>query len=45
MTLRAWSLGSEGTLAIITKAVFRLMPFPKETRLMLVPFASATQGL
>ncbi len=37
-------VGSEGTLGIITKAVLRLVPLPKETRLMLVPFASAEKA-
>lgn len=37
-------VGSEGTLAVITKAVLRLVPHPKETRLMLVPFASAERA-
>jgi len=37
-------VGSEGTLGIITKAVLRLIPHPKETRLMLVPFASAEKA-
>jgi glycolate oxidase len=34
-------IGSEGTLGIITEVVFRLIPFPKHDRLMLVPFNSA----
>lgn len=32
--------GSEGTLGIITKIVFRLIPLPKHNLLMLVPFFS-----
>ncbi|HEX2618187.1 MAG TPA: FAD-linked oxidase C-terminal domain-containing protein [Flavobacteriales bacterium] len=37
-------VGSEGTLGIITKAVLRLVPLPKETRLMLVPFREAEKA-
>ncbi len=37
-------VGSEGTLGVITKAVLRLVPLPKETRLMLVPFDSPTKA-
>ena len=33
-------VGSEGTLGVITKAVFRLIPYPKYSMLMLVPFRS-----
>lgn len=34
-------VGSEGTLGIVTKIVFRLIPLPKHDLLMLVPFRSA----
>src|SRR5262245_29677412 len=34
-------VGSEGTLAIVTKIVLRLIPLPKHDLLMLVPFHSA----
>ncbi|WP_426490565.1 FAD-binding oxidoreductase [Hymenobacter sp. 102] len=37
-------IGSEGTLGIITKVVFRLLPFPKHTILMLVPFRQEEQA-
>ncbi|GAB4132730.1 MAG: FAD-linked oxidase C-terminal domain-containing protein [Bacteroidia bacterium] len=33
-------IGSEGTLGIITKIVFRLIPYPKYNLVMLVPFRS-----
>jgi glycolate oxidase len=34
-------VGSEGTLGIVTKIVFKLIPLPKYDLLMLVPFTSA----
>ena len=37
-------VGSEGTLGIITKAVFRLIPYPKFDLLMLVSFVSAQEA-
>lgn len=37
-------VGSEGTLGIVTKIVFRLLPLPKHDLLMLVPFVSAEQA-
>lgn len=36
--------GSEGTLGIITKIVFRLIPLPKHALLMLAPFFSAIKA-
>jgi glycolate oxidase len=33
-------IGSEGTLAVITKIIFRLIPLPTHRRVMLVPFGS-----
>lgn len=37
-------VGSEGTLGIITKIVFRLLPLPQHDLLMLVPFTSAEKA-
>jgi glycolate oxidase len=37
-------IGSEGTLGIVTKIVFRLIPLPKFDLLMLVPFTSAEKA-
>jgi len=37
-------IGSEGTLGIITKIVFKLIPLPTENLLMLVPFYSAEKA-
>ena len=37
-------VGSEGTLGIITKVVFRLLPFPQHNVLMLVPFRQEAQA-
>ncbi|UKN02540.1 FAD-binding protein [Paracrocinitomix mangrovi] len=37
-------VGSEGTLAVITKAVLKLIPHPQKNMLMLVPFKSAEEA-
>jgi glycolate oxidase len=37
-------IGSEGTLGIVTKIVFKLIPLPKHDLLMLVPFNSAEKA-
>ena len=37
-------VGSEGTLGVITKIVFRLIPYPTQTLVMLVPFNSAEKA-
>jgi len=37
-------IGSEGTLAIVTKIVLRLIPHPTQTLLMLVPFRKGTEA-
>lgn len=37
-------IGSEGTLGVITKIVFRLVPLPRHDLLLLVPFESAEKA-
>ncbi len=37
-------VGSEGTLGIVTKIVFKIIPLPKHDLLMLVPFTSAEKA-
>ncbi|HTL82362.1 MAG TPA: FAD-linked oxidase C-terminal domain-containing protein [Bacteroidia bacterium] len=37
-------IGSEGTLGVITKIVFRLIPYPQNNLLLLVPFTSAEKA-
>jgi glycolate oxidase len=37
-------IGSEGTLGVITKIIFRLIPFPKNNLVLLVPFNSAEKA-
>lgn len=37
-------IGSEGTLGVITKIVFKLLPLPSQNLLMLVPFFSAEKA-
>jgi glycolate oxidase len=37
-------IGSEGTLGIITKIVFRLLPYPPNDIVMLIPFRSSEQA-
>src|SRR5881396_2938781 len=37
-------VGSEGTLGVITKIVLKLIPYPPQTIVMLVPFADVTNA-
>ena len=43
--LKELIIGSEGTLAIITKAVLKLIPLPQITVSLLVPFADFASGI
>ncbi|MBR4184375.1 MAG: FAD-binding oxidoreductase, partial [Clostridia bacterium] len=38
-------IGSEGTLGVITEAILKLVPLPKITESLLVPFPSANEGI
>ena len=38
-------IGSEGTLAIVTKAVLKLLPLPKKALSLLVPFPNLAQAI
>lgn len=43
--LRGLMVGSEGTLGIITKAILRLIPKPKHTMSLLVPFKTMEEAV
>ncbi len=38
-------IGSEGTLGVITEAILKLVPLPRITESLLVPFRSVTEGI
>ena len=38
-------IGSEGTLAIVTKAILKLLPLPKKSLSLLVPFPNLAQAI
>ena len=44
-SLKDLFVGSEGTLGIITKAVLKLLPLPKKTIRLLVPFETLKQAM
>jgi glycolate oxidase len=43
-SLKDLIIGSEGTLAIVTKAILRLVPKPRQTALMFIPFNSTREA-
>jgi len=38
-------IGSEGTLAVVTKAILKLVPYPAETISLLIPFADLSAAI
>lgn len=44
-SLKNLIIGSEGTLAVITKAYLKLLPLPAKTISLLVPFATLEEGI
>lgn len=38
-------IGSEGTLAVVTKAILKLLPYPAETISLLIPFADLATAI
>ena len=44
-SLKNLIIGSEGTLAIVTKAILKVMPKPKETLSLLVPFETREDAI
>lgn len=45
LSLKHLLIGSEGTLAVITKCLLRLLPKPETTVSVLVPFADLGMGI
>ena len=45
LSLKHLLIGSEGTLAVITKCLLRLLPKPETTVSVLVPFADLGTGI
>ena len=43
--LKDLMVGSEGTLGIITKATLKLLPLPKKTVSLLIPFKNISQAI
>lgn len=38
-------VGSEGTLAVVTKVILKLLPRPKSTKMIFVPFKELSEGI